>query len=203
MDKVIIVSEVINYKDLKIKYYNFYSPEKNVKQKNQNKKNRKDLEILLTELCEKEKLYCQIEISHEKNEKVKENGEYYLLESIKILYYDFNNSPIKEKKFIIKKEEIVKEKGKDNKKDEKEYQIVDLQVYVAERDKNDNLYYTKKDKGLSKYLNYFFRGEIGLIKGLAIGAGIVCTALSGPFGVVGIAGIIGAELYFGNIQLFD
>ena len=45
MDKVKEVSDVIDYKELRVKYFNSYSPVKNDKQKNKNIKVRDDLEI--------------------------------------------------------------------------------------------------------------------------------------------------------------
>jgi len=58
MEKVKNVSDVIDYKELNIKFYNSYSPVKNEKQKNQNNKNTEDLEILIKDICQKEPLFC-------------------------------------------------------------------------------------------------------------------------------------------------
>ena len=106
MERVKDVSDVISYKELRIKYYNSYSPVQNNKQKQQNEKNKEDIEKLLDELSLKEPLFCQIEIKHVKNEKIKENGITYLVEYEKIGYFDLNNLPIKEQINIIKKEPI-------------------------------------------------------------------------------------------------
>ena len=81
MDKVKNVSDVINYKELRIKYYNSYSPVKYDKQQIQNNQNKKDLEMLINDLCTKDPLFCQIEIIHVRNEGVEEeNGKKYILE---------------------------------------------------------------------------------------------------------------------------
>ena len=69
MEKVKNVSDVIDYKELNIKFYNSYSPVKNENQKIQNNKNTEDLEILIKDICQKEPLFCQIEITHVNNDK--------------------------------------------------------------------------------------------------------------------------------------
>ena len=63
MDKVKNVSYVIDYRNLKIRYYNSYSPAKLEKQRLKNMKVRDDLEILLDELCKRESLFSKKEIS--------------------------------------------------------------------------------------------------------------------------------------------
>ena len=106
MERVKDVSDVITYKELRIKYYNSYSPVKNNKQKMQNQKNKEDLEKLFNELIQKDPLFCQIEIMHVKNEKEKINGKTYLVEYEKIGFFDFNHAPLFENRKYIKKEEI-------------------------------------------------------------------------------------------------
>ena len=56
MNRVKNVSDVIDYKDLRVKYYNSHSPVKTDEQKIQNNKNKEDLEVLLSELCQTEPL---------------------------------------------------------------------------------------------------------------------------------------------------
>ena len=108
MDKVKNVSDVINYKDLRIKYYNSYSPVKNEKQKDKNNKNKEDLEILLNDLCQKNPLFCSVEVTNFKNKIIEENGKKYIADYDKISFFDFNKSPLKEKIInISKKEEII------------------------------------------------------------------------------------------------
>ena len=106
MDRVKDVSDVIMYKELRIKYYNSYSPVKNNNQKEQNEKNKEDIEKLLNELIQKDPLFCQIEIIQAKNEKEKIDGKTYLVEYEKIGYFDFNHVPLYEFKKYLKKEEI-------------------------------------------------------------------------------------------------
>ena len=69
METVKNVSDVIDYNELNIKFYNSYSPVKNENQKIQNNKNKEDLEILIKDICQKEPLFCQIEIIHVNNDK--------------------------------------------------------------------------------------------------------------------------------------
>ncbi len=89
-EKVKNVSDVIDYKELNIKFYNSYSPVKNENQKIQNNKNKEDLEILKKDICQKEPLFYQIEITHVNNEKIVEKGKTYLVEYELIIYYDLN-----------------------------------------------------------------------------------------------------------------
>lgn len=63
MDKVKNVSYVIDYKYLKTRYYNSYSPVKNERRRLKNIEVRDDLEILLDELCKGESLFSKKEIS--------------------------------------------------------------------------------------------------------------------------------------------
>ena len=57
MERVKNVSDIIDYKELNIKFYNSYCPQKNEREKIQNKKSKEDLEVLLNEFCKKEPLY--------------------------------------------------------------------------------------------------------------------------------------------------
>lgn len=109
MNRVKDVSDVITYKELRIKYYNSYSPVKNNNQNKQNQKNKEDIEKLFNEFIQKDPLFCQIEIIHVKNEKEKINGITYLVEYEKIGFFDFNHVPLFENKNYIKKEEIHEE----------------------------------------------------------------------------------------------
>ena len=106
MDRVKNVSDIIEYKDLKVKYYNSYSPVRNERQKIQNNKNKDDLEILLNELSQTEPLFCEIEVVHVQNETIFENGQKFLVDYEKIGFFDFNHEPLKEKINMIRKELI-------------------------------------------------------------------------------------------------
>ena len=57
MERIQNVSDMVDYKELKIKYYNSYSPLKNEKQEIKNNKNKEDLEILINDFCQKEPLF--------------------------------------------------------------------------------------------------------------------------------------------------
>ena len=67
MEKFQNISDIVDYKELKIKDYNSYSPVKNEKQKIQNNKNKEDLEILLNDLCQKKPLFKKYMVYYEKN----------------------------------------------------------------------------------------------------------------------------------------
>ena len=190
MDKVKNVSDIIDYKNLRIKYYNSYSPVRNEKQKLQNNKNKQDLEILLNELCQTEPLFCKIEVIHVKNEKIVENGNKFLVEYEKIGFFDFNNMPLKEKINVIKKEPIYENpppcscdysgfqggREPDPKKDD-ELKIIE--------DKNpDNSKYIKA-AGIGGLIG----AAIGVIGGVATAAGTVTvSAIAAPVVGVGVAG---------------
>ena len=108
MEKFKEISDCVDYKELKIKYYNSYSSIKNEKQKIQNNKNKEDLEILLNDLCQKNPLFCSVEVTNFKNKIIEENGKKYIADYDKISFFDFNKSPLKEKIInISKKEEII------------------------------------------------------------------------------------------------
>ena len=129
MDKVKDVSDVIDYNNLKIRYYNSYSPAKNEKQKNKNIKVRDDLEILLNELSEYEPLFNKIEILHIKNYKITENGKDYLAELEKIGYFDLNDMLLKENIRVISHKEIFT-------KDEIPQAEVNIDVYNSQSNMN-------------------------------------------------------------------
>ena len=108
MEKFKEISDCVDYKELKIKYYNSYSSIKNEKQKIQNNKNKEDLEILLIDLCQKNPLFCSVEVTNFKNKIIEENGKKYIADYDKISFFDFYKSPLKEKIInISKKEEII------------------------------------------------------------------------------------------------
>ena len=83
MEKVKDVSDVIDYKNLKFKYFNSYCPVKKDKQKEINEKNRDETEKLLDDFIKEEPLFCQIEIVEVKNEIIKEKNrnKFYYIES--------------------------------------------------------------------------------------------------------------------------
>lgn len=223
MDRVKNVSDVINYKELRIKYYNSYSPVKNKKQEIQNTHNKEDLEKLINELIQKEALFCQIEIQHINNKKIKENGKTYLVECEIIGYFDFNHLPIKEQENIIKKEEII----------EKTVSTIpspstNVYVYKADQNRDGNLNYNREEgnENNSHYIrNKVIGGGLGGIGGAALGTlgglayaggvtsgtGIAAAIAAGtaasfaaPVAIgVGIVGLVGAGIGIGISKLFD
>ena len=179
MDKVKNVSDVIKYNELKIKYFNSYSPTKN---DNQIKKNiivRDELEKELNLLCETHPLFSQIEIIHVKNQKYEneKTGKKYIVEYKIYGFFDLNgNKPLYEKKKIISQKEI--------ESDEENLPAPDINVEVikAKKDSEDNLNLEtqKGDKNNSIYLKYK-----GTKTGLGIGS--VGGAILG--GILGFAGV--------------
>lgn len=107
MEKVKDVSNVVEYKDLKIKYFNAHSEPKSEIHKKNNIKYRDELEILFDELSKNGPLFSQIEYKHIQNYKLKEDGKEYNAEVEIIGYFDLNHLPIKESINVIKKVEIV------------------------------------------------------------------------------------------------
>ena len=225
MKKVQNVSDVINYKELKIKYYNSYSPVKNENQQNQNNKNKEDLEIVIEDLCKTKPLFCQIEIKHIKNEIIEENGKKYLAEYEIIGYFDLNHLPIKEEKRDIKKEEIKEEEKKNIPPPS-----LDVDVYKANTDSSGNLNYVKEpgNENNSKYLKNKIGAGLGGIGGAAVGAlgglayvggitsgaglataittGAAATAsvIAAPVAIgIGVIGAVGAGIGYGISKLFD
>ena len=111
MEKVKDVSDVISYKDLKIRYFNSYSEANNNKRKKSNDRTRKELEVIFEELSKNPPLFSRVEIQHIKNHKWSENGKEYVgeIEIIIIRFFDLNKEPIKTVTNIIKKEEVIKQ----------------------------------------------------------------------------------------------
>ena len=110
MEKVKDVSDVISYKDLKIRYFNSYSEANNKKKKKSNDRTREELEVIFEELSKNPPLFSRVEIQHIKNHKWSENGKEYVgeIEIIIIRFFDLNKEPIKTVTNIIKKEKVIK-----------------------------------------------------------------------------------------------
>ena len=182
MDKVKNVSDVIKYDELKIKYFNSYSPTKN---DNQIKKNiivRDELEKELNLLCETHPLFSQIEIIHVKNQKYEneKTGKKYIVEYKIYGFFDLNGKkPLYEKKAIISQKEI--ESNEEN----LPAPGINVEVIKAEKDSEDNLNLEtqKGDKNNSNYLKYK-----GTITGFRIGS-VGGAILGGILGFSGIASL--------------
>lgn len=72
MEKVKDVSDVIEYKDLRKKYFNSFSSPNNNKKRKNNDKNREELEVIFDELMQGGPLFHQVEIKHITNHKWKD-----------------------------------------------------------------------------------------------------------------------------------
>ena len=223
MERVKNVSDIIDYKQLRIKYYNSYSPVKNDKQRIKNNKNKEDLEILLNDLGQKDPLFCQIEVIHVKNEKIEENGQKFLVEYERIGFFDFNHNPLNEKINMIKKEPIKDEQNVPS-------TSANVNVFRATSDSSGTLSYTKEEgnENNSKYLKNKVGAGIGgaagaglgVLGGLAYAGGIASGATLGtalvtgatagaaviaaPIAIgVGVVGAVGAAIGYGISKLFD
>ena len=227
MERIKEVSDVINYKELNIKYFNSYSPVKNEKQRKKNEQNKEDLETLFDDLIQKEALFCQIEIKHVQNEKIEENGEFYLAEYELIGYFDLNHIAIKEKINYIKKEKIKKEQTKNLPPPSET-----VHVFKASQNPGGSVNYTKeegneknshyvKNKALGIGIGGVGGAALGALGGLAYAGGVTAagTSIATAIGTgaalgasviaapiaIGVAavGAIGAGIGYGISKLFD
>ena len=177
MDKVKDVSDVINYKDLRIKYFNSYCPVKKDIQKINNTKNKEETEKLLDDLIQKEPLFCQIEIVHVKNKIIKENGKTYSADYEIICYFDLNQKEIKKDSKLIRKEEI--KESNIPKKSPPPPPIVTNPIVLRAKKNNNNKLEFIKEEGNEKNSKIVQNSSVGGILGF-LGGG----ALSGGIGYV-------------------
>ena len=177
MDKVKDVSDVINYKDLRIKYFNSYCPVKKDIQKKNNTKNKEETEKLLDDLIQKEPLFCQIEIVHVKNKIIKENGKTYSADYEIICYFDLNQKEIKKDSKLIRKEEI--KESNIPKKSPPPPPIVTNPIVLRAKKNNNNKLEFIKEEGNEKNSKIVQNSSVGGILGF-LGGG----ALSGGIGYV-------------------
>lgn len=206
MEKVKDVSDVISYKDLKIRYFNSYSEPNNNKKKKSNDRTREELEIIFDELSKNPPLFCQVEIQHIKNHKWSDNGKDYIGEVEIIGFFDLNKKPIKTRTNIINKEEV---------KHQKYYPPpqYNYSVYNAARSPEGNIYYQRSEgtKSNSKFLQTSGGGIVGgsLAAGLTYGGGyalsylltigtpIAASGPAAPIVLVGAAVGVGIGALFG------
>ena len=202
MDKVKEVSDVIDYKELRVKYFNSYSPVKNDKQKNKNIIVRDDLEIDLDYLTKTEPLFSQIEIIHVKNQIIKDEktGKKFIAELEIYGFFDLNGKkPLYEKRKIISQVELTKENEKELPAPE-----IDLKVINAQKDEKDHLH-IETNKGNEENSNYIkYKGtKVGLgvggiggaiVGGIAVGVGALAAlpAVGVGLGIAAVGTIIGS-----------
>ena len=202
MVKVKEVSDVIDYKELRVKYFNSYSPVKNDKQKNKNIKVRDDLEIDLDYLTNTEPLFSQIEIIHVKNQIINDEktGKKFIAELEIYGFFDLNGKkPLYEKRKIISQVELTKENEKELPAPE-----IDLKVINAQKDEKDHLH-IETNKGNEENSNYIkYKGtKVGLgvggiggaiVGGIAIGVGALAAlpAVGVGLGIAAVGTIIGS-----------
>jgi GTPase Era involved in 16S rRNA processing len=189
MQNIKNISDVIDYRALKIKYYNSYSPVRNEKQRIQNSKNKEDIERLLNDFCEKEPLFCFIEFMQIKNERIVEDGITYSVEYQVIGFFDLNHRPIKEKTTIISKKII------------NDY-IPPISIDYYRTNINKDIKHEVKpipeeESKLRKY-----KSQIGFGGGGLAGFAIAALASAGTAATLG-AGLLGAGIGYGISKLFD
>ena len=196
MDKVKNVSDVIDYKGLKIKYFNSYSPEKNEKQKKKNVKVRDELEIVLDNLIQSEPLFSRVEIVHSKNYKMKDEktGQLYLAEVQIIGYFDLNDRPLKENVKVLTKTPISESEVKSLPPEEVEVSV----CKGAKDEQGDLIHKTKKGDETTSYYykNYMKEGaRIGSIAGIIAGGAAIGVGIA-ALPAVGIGAAVAAASTF-------
>ena len=176
MEKVKKVSDVIPYKDLKIRYFNLASKPKTEKQKKNNIKYRDELEILLDELSKNTPLFHRIEIQQIQNYKLKEDDIEYNAEVQIIQYINLNEKPIGQAIDVISKKKIVKN-------DDCPPTSCNTYICKGSRANDGTLEHTveKKEK--------FFNFELPPIdpKEIAMGVGRSAMGLGGNMGILAAA----------------
>ena len=200
MKKVEKVSDVISYKQLRVKYFNSYSPIKKDKaqqQEEQNRKVRDELESVLNELILTEPLFTQIEIADCKNVIYKDdNGNEFIAHVQIVGKFDLNDKALKEDVRIIDKKPIPKNI------DKKTLPKAEIKVDVINGGQNKDGELTHKvSKGTpenSKMLGTKVGSGIGIVGGILAGgalaaAGIAALpALGIGAGVAAVGALIGS-----------
>ena len=194
------VSDVISYKQLRVKYFNSYSPIKKDKaqqQEEQNRKVRDELESVLNELILTEPLFTQIEIADCKNVIYKDdNGNEFIAHVQIVGKFDLNDKALKEDVRIIDKTPIPKNI------DKKTLPKAEIKVDVINGGQNKDGELTHKvSKGTpenSKMLGTKVGSGIGIVGGILAGgalaaAGIAALpALGIGAGVAAVGALIGS-----------
>ena len=200
MKKVEKVSDVITYKQLRIKYFNSYSPLKKGKeemQKKQNTKVRDELEIVLNELILTEPLFTQVEIADCKNVIYKdEKGNEFIAHVQIIGKFDLNDIALKKDVRIIDKKPISKNIDKKN------LPKPEIKVNVVTGAQNSEGQLSHKvSEGTeknSKMLGTKVGGGIGVFGGILAGGALVAGGLAAlpalgiGAGVAAIGALIGS-----------
>jgi len=181
IQKVKDVSDVINYKDLNIKYFNSFCPIKKPSQGKESILVRNKLEIELVKLMLYPPLFSKIEIITITDFKIEDKiTKQKFLAKIELIWIiDLNEKIVSEKVKILSKREVSEDVFNNTK------QKIEIQVCKAIKNNLGNLYYIieKGDETNSLFarLKHSFLG--GIIGGA--GAGVLGTIGKG----VGIAGL--------------
>ncbi len=210
MDKVIEVSDKIEYNELKTKYFNSYFPINKKKEQFQiesNIKVRNELETELDKLIATEPLFSQVEIMSVTDYKIEENGKKYLANVEIIGFFDLNqnNIPIKEKVKVLSKREITENEPAPE-------PTIKVEVHSAKIGEDQKIHYETKveDKNTDNPSSKYIKNYIGTKTGAAVGSigGLIIGGIAaGAAGVaalpaVGIgAAVAGAATFIG--WLFD
>lgn len=209
MEKVKDVSNVIDYKNLKFKYFNSYCPVKKLIQKEINEKNRDETEKLLDDLIKEKPLFCQIEIVEVKNKIIKEKGKTYSVDYELICYFDFNHIPLKTDRNVLRREELIENK-ESNKYPPPPPTISKPIVMKAMKNEKGKLQYTKEEgnEKNSKIVknSSLFKSSFGILSTSALSGwlgyalltgGTATTILSAPILAPAAAGAVLGYALFG------
>ena len=99
-------SDIKGYKEIRKIYLNSFWPIRKLKQEEKNKETRKKLEKEIEEMIFMDSLITKAEIKQVSNYKYTENEKYYLLNLIRIGFFDDFDLLLKEVEYIISKREI-------------------------------------------------------------------------------------------------
>lgn len=189
MDKVIEVSDKIEYNELKTKYFNSYFPinkKKEQKQIESNIKVRNELETELDKLIATEPLFSQIEIMSVTDYKIEENGKKYLANVEIIGFFDLNqnNIPIKEKVKVLSKREITENEVTPE-------PTITVEVHKAKIGEDQKIHYETKveDKNTGNPASKYIKNYNGTKTGATVGSigGLIIGGIAA--GAVGIAAL--------------
>ncbi len=187
MDNVKQVSDVIDYNDLTTKYFNSYCPVKKDSQRKRNQNNKKELEVILDQISQKEPLFSYIEIVTYNNYPFQENEKYYKTNLIIIGYFGLAKKPIKEERFQIGKYDITSEEYSKLKND---YSNIKFKIFQAEKDNDGKIKPTTNDDPKdSYYKNLFKKSGIGGLIGAGVGAAAGIALMFTPLGA-GVAAAV-------------
>lgn len=202
MNKIKLVSDVLDYDELNIQYFNSFSPlkgekEKKERQKKINNKNKTTLEKELEKISKDEPLFKKVEIAYVNNHPIILDKISYLANIKYLRFYDLNDKqPIKTSEFEIISKEPIKTKNIP-----KPY-LYKVEVIQAVKNENDEIKHEMIiDNENSSTAKEYKAGGIGAILGGIAGVAIGIGCLSG--GAIIAAGAAGAAVVAGLSALIS